>query len=104
MLPRLVGDASYRELPEAWVTARVARDPTLEIVAAKRFPVKLSKNSLEKQLDFARDVAAAVDDPGLRDAFAARTRALKADLGNWAKQGTHDRAENYALLIAKRGL
>ena len=63
--------------------------------------MSLSRKSLEKQLDFAKDVTAKIRDAGLRAAFQKRVSALEKGLGKWAKGGTHENARNYAFVIVR---
>ena len=105
-----VGDAAataafepnYRELPEHWIAARIARTPDFSVAAAEQFPMRLTARSLQRQLGFARDCLAKIEDGGLRAAFEARMRALDAELAAWARKGKHHhRARNYAIVVRR---
>ena len=97
----LAGESTYRELPERWVRHQIARRPEFRVVAAKHFAVPLTVKTLRRQLSYARDMAAKIEDPELRDAYVQRINALDLDLGGWS--GGHQRARNYALVVHREG-
>ena len=105
-----VGDAAataafepnYRELPERWISERIARTPSFSVAATERFPMRLTARSLQRQLVFARDCLVKIEDDGLRAAFEARVRALDKELSVWARKGkSHRRARNYAIVVRR---
>mmetsp|Transcript_5471 Transcript_5471/g.13781 ORF Transcript_5471/g.13781 Transcript_5471/m.13781 type:complete len:602 (-) Transcript_5471:23-1828(-) len=105
-----VGDAAataafepnYRELPERWISERIARTPSFSVVATEQFPMRLTARSLQRQLVFARDCLVKIEDDGLRAAFEARVRALDKELSVWARKGkSHRRARNYAIVVRR---
>ena len=105
-----VGDAAataafepnYRELPERWISERIARTPSFHVVATEQFPMRLTARSLQRQLVFARDCLVKIEDDGLRAAFEARVRALDKELSVWARKGkSHRRARNYAIVVRR---
>ena len=105
-----VGDAAataafepnYRELPERWISERIARTTQFNVVATEQFPMRLTARSLQRQLVFARDCLVKIEDDGLRAAFEARVRALDKELSVWARKGkSHRRARNYAIVVRR---
>ena len=105
-----VGDAAataafepnYRELPERWISERIARTPSFSVAATERFPMRLTARSLQRQLVFARDCLVKIEDDGLRAAFETRVRALDKELSVWARKGkSHRRARNYAIVVRR---
>ena len=103
----VAAEPNYRELPERWISERIARTPSFSVAATERFPMRLTARSLQRQLVFARDCLVKIEDDGLRTAFEARVRALDKELSVWARKGkSHRRARNYAIVVrraAQRG-
>jgi hypothetical protein len=96
----LAGESTYRELPERWVRHQVERrGAEFRVVAAKQFTMRLTAKSLWPQISYARKMAAKIEDPGLRSAYAARASELERELAGWS--GTHTRARNYALVVQR---
>ena len=94
----LAGESTYRELPEAWVRHQVdRRQPDgFRVVAAKRFPMRLTARSLGKQISYARKMTAKIDDLTLQAAYKRRIRTLELALDGF---GTHTGARNYAVVV-----
>ena len=98
----VAAEPNYRELPERWISERIARTPSFHVAATERFPMRLTARSLQRQLVFARDCLVKIEDDGLRAAFEARVRALDKELSVWARKGkSHRRARNYAIVVRR---
>lgn len=98
----LAGLSTYRELPEAWVRRQIVgrRGAEFSLVAAKQFKMKLTAKQLRRQLSYASQVAAKIEDRGLREAYATRAVELEGELSRWS--GTHTNGRNYALVVQRR--
>ena len=96
----LAGEATYRELPEAWVRHQVdrRRPDGFRVVAAKQFPMRLTARSLGKQISYARKMTAKIGDLTLQAAYRRRIRTLELALDGF---GTHTRARNYAVVVQR---
>ena len=95
----IVGESTYRELPEQWVIEQIDSRPNYEVVATRQFPMKLTSKSLSKQLDYAGRMAEKIVDRDLREAFEKRVEDLNLALETFA---THTRAHNYAIVVKRR--
>ena len=94
----LAGERTYREVPEAWLRAEIARRPDFAVVAADHFPMKLTARSLNSQLAFAAKMARKVPDAKVRDALLARAAKLEADV---SAVSTVRRGRNYAMVVRR---
>ncbi|KAH8064959.1 hypothetical protein JL722_1849 [Aureococcus anophagefferens] len=68
----LAGEATYRELPEAWIT---------------------------RQVTYARTTSAKIADAGLQKAYERRVAELTIEVNAW--KGTHRKGRNYALVVKR---
>ncbi|KAH8068055.1 hypothetical protein JL721_7004 [Aureococcus anophagefferens] len=68
----LAGEATYREVPEAWIT---------------------------RQVTYARTTSAKIADAGLRKAYERRVAELTIEVNAW--KGTHRKGRNYALVVKR---
>ena len=95
----LAGEATYRELPEAWITRQVDARDGYAVVASETFPMTLSAASLRKQVTYARTTSAKIADAGLRKAYERRVAELTIEVNAW--KGTHRKGRNYALVVKR---
>ena len=95
----LAGEATYRELPEAWITRQVDARDGYAVVASETFPMTLSAASLRKQVTYARTTSAKITDAGLRKAYERRVAELTIEVNAW--KGTHRKGRNYALVVKR---
>jgi SAM-dependent methyltransferase len=104
----IVGEATYRELPEEWVRheASVPRHggPLFQVVASEQFSMRLTRASLMKQVEYAKRTAEKIADRELRVAYQRRIKALQHELhAEWPEDFAHRRARNYAFVIKREG-
>ncbi|KAH8091191.1 hypothetical protein JL720_6078 [Aureococcus anophagefferens] len=95
----LAGEATYREVPEAWITRQVDARDGYAVVASETFPMTLSAASLRKQVTYARTTSAKIADAGLRKAYERRVAELTIEVNAW--KGTHRKGRNYALVVKR---
>ncbi|KAH8044484.1 hypothetical protein JL722_14668 [Aureococcus anophagefferens] len=82
----LAGEATYRELPEAWITRQVDARDGYAVVASETFPMTLSAASLRKQVTYARTTSAKIADAGLQKAYERRVAELTIEV-DWRERG-----------------
>ena len=94
----LIGESTYRELPQQWVIEQIDRRPDFEVVATQQFSMKLTAESMRRQLAYATKTAAKIVDRDLRVAFEKRIEDLKLSLDTFE---THHKARNYAVVVQR---
>ena len=100
----IVGEATYRELPEEWVRHEVSvprrGGGVFHIVDTEQFTMSLTRRSLTNQVEYARLTTKKIADTELRNAFERRIKALEQQLHiDWPQGFVHRRAKNYAMVI-----
>ena len=95
----IVGESTYRELPQQWIIEQIGRRSDFSIVAAQQFQMNLTARSMIRQLDYASKTAKKIVDRDLREAFEKRIEDLRLGLDTFT---THTRARNYAVVVQRK--
>ena len=95
----LIGESTYRELPQQWVIDQIGRRPDFEVVATQQFQMKLTSESMKRQLAYATKTAAKIVDHDLRVAFEKRIEDLTLSLATFEN---HTKARNYAVVVQRK--
>jgi len=95
----LIGESTYRELPQQWVIEQIDRRPDFEVVATQQFAMKLTAESMRRQLAYATKTAAKIVDRDFRVAFEKRIEDLTLSLDTFE---THNKARNYAVVVQRK--
>eukprot|EP00946_MAST-07B_sp_MAST-7B-sp1_P005158 g5158.t1 len=102
----IAGEKTYREIPEEWVKHQVNISRcdlgNFQVVATRHFPMRLTRGSLLKQIEYAQSTSEKIEDRFMRSAYQQRIKALKGELhANWPRSFVHRRASNYAVVVRR---